>query len=1116
MGCCGRIVGDGQVDASGKPRAAARIVRRVKQAASLILLLAAAACGGGGGGSGPGSGPVPDGGTGGGGGGSGDGGGSGGGSGGGGGGSTAAFVAQRQVTEVWSGPIVPFGVADDGAGGAWVTDPQFRLLRRLDAQGRTMAVIDGMAAHATPFAAPMGVAVDPVTRHVFVSDPVRNLVQAFTADGAWVRSISGAPGLPLSSPFGLAFDAAGMLYVADAGNHRVRSFAPDGTEGPAIGTGATALSSPYGVHVDASGIYVADTGGNVVRKFNAAGTLLATIDGRTAGARPLSAPAAVAVDAGGNVWVADTGNSLVQKFNAAGAHLASIDGSASGGGALVMPLGLALGAGGGILVADTGNGLVRRFAASGAPAGSGDAGPVRLSKPRGVAVDASGQPWVADTGNGLLVAFGPTGPVRTLGGGTGAALASPWAMAHAPGGVVWVAETGANAVRKLDAHGATLLTLVGTEAGGEAFAAPSGVAVDADGNVWVADSGNDRVRQYSAQGVPLLTLDGLQTGARRLNNPRGVAVDPATGDLIIANTGANTVEVYRAAGTWRASWDGSVSGATPFSAPAAVTAGGSRVFVADTGNHLVQVFDTEGTWVATLRGSEGGGKVFDAPAGVAVDAAGHLWVAESGGNRVQVFAPAAASTMAAREAPQRMTRLGLPATPNEFQFSGSVRYLARQIDPNPFTEFVMHYEGSASWTLTYVYNTQLGVYVSDPSRSRIKGKRSKYYTSLQGGRTLCDEPARLYDVTLLGTQQLTLVDLQNETAMAVLNLPALLLQGCDTAGPGVIHSSFNPPFASTNILPDFPTRAPPFGWTARFPTSLLSTGTSQVLWSDEYKSTGKLERVFSDGTKRIDIGEWTMTAQLSGVVPGAYVGLGDSFSAATGAPPTGPMPCLRSPQSYIELYDPRTPRNTIFAACSAATTDAITGSFGGFPAQASQIPYTADKVSITIGGNDAKLFSVLQTCVLAGALPLPCSTMRPTAVADARAITPKIQSALQAIKEAAPSATIGILEYPNPFPDNNTTGCLGLRNPNIPLLGVRALDVQFFHDLVAEVNTRVQEAATASGVSFVPTASAFVGHDMCGTPWFGPPSGGAETFHPNAAGNVAMKDALRAVLGTPN
>ena len=254
--------------AGGVDPPAQRILRRFKKALGMALLLAAAACGDGGGssgdGSGAGGGPVA-------GGGGGSGGGGGGGTGGGGSGQATAFVALRQLTDVWPGPILPFGVSDDGAGGAWVADPQFRLVRRLDAQGRTVAVIDGTASNATPFTSPMGVAVDPVTGTVFVSDPAQNIVQAFSPGGAWVRSISGGTAKPLVSPFGLAVDASGVLYVADAGNNLVRSFAPDGAEGVRIGAGPSTLNAPYGVHVDASGVYVADTGGNAVKKFNAAG-----------------------------------------------------------------------------------------------------------------------------------------------------------------------------------------------------------------------------------------------------------------------------------------------------------------------------------------------------------------------------------------------------------------------------------------------------------------------------------------------------------------------------------------------------------------------------------------------------------------------------------------------------------------------------------------------------------------------------------------------------------------------------------------------------------------------------------------------------------------------------
>lgn len=1081
-------------------------MRWANQIAMLLLSLAIAACGGGGGSAGdPGGGGNPPGGGGPGGGGP--------GGGGPGGGGSATFVGLRQVTNVWSGPIQPFGVADDGAGGAWVTDPQFRLLRHLDSEGRTIAAIDGTTVGATPFVNPMGVAVDPVTHAVFVSDAVTNVVQGFMPDGTWVRSVTGAPGNALSAPYGLAFDAAGVLYVADSGNHRVRAFAPGGAEGTAIGAGATTLTSPYGVYADGSGVYVADTGANAVRKFSAAGALLATIDGSAAGAKRFAAPAGVAVAANGDVWVVDTGNAIVQKFNAAGAYVSQIDAAMSANGAMVMPMAIAMRADGSILVADTGNGLVRRYDAAGVPSGVGDAGPVLLSKPRGVAIDRSGTPWIADSGNGLLVALGSSGAVRTLSGASASStpFTSPWAPAFATDGSLWVADTGANVVRKLDASGATLLTLRGTEGGGDAFVEPMSVAVDGTGSVWVADSGNSVVRKFDAQGASLLTV------ARPGSIPRAVAIDPASGGMYVARTGANVVEAFNADGSSRAVWDGTVTGATPFSAPAGVTVDATgRVFVADTGNDIVQVFQRDGAWITTIRGSESGAARLDAPYGVAVDPNGNLWVAEAGSNRVQVFGAATSSGAAnafssplpARPAARVATTTPGATALNEFQYSGSASYLATQYDPNTPSKMVLYYKGSARWTFTYVFDPQSGLYISDATRSRIEGTRSKYYTDRNGGATLCDQPARLTDVSLLGTQRLTLTGLQDEIAHAVLPLPTELLLGCDTAGPGVLFSSFYPPIGGT--IPDFPPRMLPRGWEAKFPTDKLTTGSSQVLWHDKFKNTGRHERTISDGTKRIDINSWTINVVLSGVVPGAYVGLGDSFSAATGASPTGPEPCLRSPNSYVEMHDSRTPKNTIFAACSGATTDSITSAFNG-PPQAEQIPYTADEVSITIGGNDARLFSVLTTCVMKGALPLPCSVMRPTAMADAASVAPKIVRALAAIKASAPSAKVAILEYPNPFPDKNTTGCLGLRHPDVPLLGVRAFDVQFFHDLVVEVNKQVSAAASTAGASFVPTATVFAGHDMCSTaPWFGPANGKPESFHPNDRGNEEMAKALQA------
>src|SRR5438045_3311939 len=104
----------------------------------------------------------------------------------------------------------------------------------------------------------------------------------------------------LNTPMGMAFDAAGNLFVADRGASVVRRITPSGIITTAAGPDAW-LSGPFAVAVDAEGtLYVADTGNQRVVRIGS--------DGRSvtlAGFGSLDRPEGVAVDAAGSVYVAD-------------------------------------------------------------------------------------------------------------------------------------------------------------------------------------------------------------------------------------------------------------------------------------------------------------------------------------------------------------------------------------------------------------------------------------------------------------------------------------------------------------------------------------------------------------------------------------------------------------------------------------------------------------------------------------------------------------------------------------------------------------------------------------------------------------------------------------------
>lgn len=150
----------------------------------------------------------------------------------------------------------------------------------------------------------------------------------------------------LQEPGELAFDPEGNLYVADSGNHRVLVYRPPFSSGMAAslvigqpdftsnmdnagGLSASSLSSPFGLAVDSQGnLYVADRGNHRVLEYDlpASGDAIAdrvfgqpdfTSNMENAGGRSASSlkyPGGVALDPAGNLYVADSENHRVLAY----------------------------------------------------------------------------------------------------------------------------------------------------------------------------------------------------------------------------------------------------------------------------------------------------------------------------------------------------------------------------------------------------------------------------------------------------------------------------------------------------------------------------------------------------------------------------------------------------------------------------------------------------------------------------------------------------------------------------------------------------------------------------------------------------------------------------------
>lgn len=310
------------------------------------------------------------------------------------------------------------------------------------------------------FSSPADVAVDALG-NLYVADYWNNRIQKITPMGAVstlagtgnIGAINGIGQLAsFNRPSGIAVDGNGNVFVADAGNNLIRKITTDGTVSTlagtiaAVDTGNTVtsqplFSSPSGVAVDASGnVYVADAGNNRICVINPAG-VTRTLTGKGAAgsndgpgiSATFNNPTGVAVDLSGNVYVADLLNNIIRKVAPDGTT-STIAGNGDTGSQdgidtaarFYFPNSLAVDASDNVYVTDDINNLIRKIAPDGTVstlAGSGQAGAqngsgamASFNDPAGIAVDASGNIFLADANNNLIRKITPAGVVSTLAG----------------------------------------------------------------------------------------------------------------------------------------------------------------------------------------------------------------------------------------------------------------------------------------------------------------------------------------------------------------------------------------------------------------------------------------------------------------------------------------------------------------------------------------------------------------------------------------------------------------------------------------------------------------------------------------------------------------------------
>lgn len=271
----------------------------------------------------------------------------------------------------------------------------------------------------------------------------------------------------------------------------------------------------------------------------------------------------------------------------------------------------------------------------GSPAATGTppdyCGPCGLRAPFGVATLPSGNFLVTDAGGYCAVEFHPTqGPVSCFGGpGSGAGrLNFPMGVAVDAQALIYICECNNCRVQVFDYEGKIQSELGSVGSIGGSFASPQGVSIAPNGRVVVADTRNHRV-QIFFNGELQAVVGELGDADDQFRLPTAACVS-SEGLLLVLDSKHGLIKVFDKTFKFVRSFGGVGASDGQLKNPQSMILDESdHVWTADSGNRRVQVFGVDGGLRTVIDRHGGGSDKFDYPTGVAL-AKDKLYVVDQG------------------------------------------------------------------------------------------------------------------------------------------------------------------------------------------------------------------------------------------------------------------------------------------------------------------------------------------------------------------------------------------------------------------------------------------------------------------------------------------------------
>ncbi len=270
----------------------------------------------------------------------------------------------------------PSGLAIDGAGNLYIADTGNNEVREIVAATGNIVLVagngtagysgDGAAATSAMLNGPLGVTLD-TSGNLYIADTDNARIREVpvpistsninTVAGDGTAGYNGdnqlATNAELNSPYAVAFDASGNMYIPDSENNRVRMVCAGASSQTIQGLGITCTASTiWTIAGNGTAGYAGDN------------------DAANNAAVELWAPSGVTLDAAGNLYIADTQNNAIRKVNVSSGDISTLvkngvgtyyQNSAFSSIALYGPIGITLDGSGDLYIADSLDMVVRQI-----------------------------------------------------------------------------------------------------------------------------------------------------------------------------------------------------------------------------------------------------------------------------------------------------------------------------------------------------------------------------------------------------------------------------------------------------------------------------------------------------------------------------------------------------------------------------------------------------------------------------------------------------------------------------------------------------------------------------------------------------------------------------------